>query len=341
VSEQIKVFFAACLYYSGLAHLARWWMQRSTPRLIILNYHQATGGDLRSHLLHLRRHYRMLHLEAALEELYSPPKKTEQRRDRRTPLVLTFDDGYRDNYTHAFTLACELQVPITIFLVPGYVDSGSPFPWLEGTRLAACTTTDKITLEGHTYQLDHPAERNRLAQAINFRLLHAKSIAERAAFLTAIRTTLAIFPSVTLEEQSVLPLTWDEIREMEESGWVSFGAHTVHHPMLAELEDPLEVEREIGECRTILEQKLGHSIRLFAYPFGQPHEVGKQAPQAAKKAGYDWVLTTVYGINTPRTDPQQLHRIYGDTSRHWLMAAVQASGVLHLLMTAVSQQRKE
>jgi hypothetical protein len=70
MDEQIKVFFAACLYYSGLVKLARWWMQRSGQRLIILNYHRATGGDLRSHLLYLRRHYRMLHLEEALEELY-------------------------------------------------------------------------------------------------------------------------------------------------------------------------------------------------------------------------------------------------------------------------------
>src|SRR5881394_1954812 len=120
--KQIGVFVAACFYYSGLVKLARWWTQRSGPRLIILNYHRATGGDLRSHLLYLRRHYRMLHLEEALEELYSSKEK-RQVRDLRTPLVLTFDDGYRDNYTHAFALARELQVPITIFLVPGYVES--------------------------------------------------------------------------------------------------------------------------------------------------------------------------------------------------------------------------
>src|SRR6266581_40222 len=129
--RQIGVFVAACFYYSGLVKLARWWTRRAGPRLIVLNYHRASGGDLRRHLLYLRRHYRMLHLEEALEELYSS-KATERVCDRRTPLVLTFDDGYRDNYTHAFPLACELRVPITIFLVPGYMERGYPFPWLEG-----------------------------------------------------------------------------------------------------------------------------------------------------------------------------------------------------------------
>src|SRR5213083_3787190 len=111
--KRVLTFIAACLYYSGLIKLARWWRGRSGHHLVILNYHQATGGDLRRHLLYLRRHYRLLHLEAALEELYMLPQEEKRVRDRRTPLVLTFDDGYRDNYTHAFALACELQVPIT------------------------------------------------------------------------------------------------------------------------------------------------------------------------------------------------------------------------------------
>ncbi|MGZ6391468.1 MAG: polysaccharide deacetylase family protein, partial [Ktedonobacterales bacterium] len=60
----------------------------------------------------------------------------KRSRDWRTPLVLTFDDGYRDNYAVAYALARELQIPLTIFLIPGYIDSGDHFWWLEGARLA-------------------------------------------------------------------------------------------------------------------------------------------------------------------------------------------------------------
>ncbi len=184
--RQIGVFVAACFYYSGLVKLARWWTRRSGPRLIILNYHRASGGDLRRHLLYLRRHYRMLHLEEALEELYTPSKDGEDRCDRRTPLVLTFDDGYCDNYTHAFALACELQIPITIFLIPGYVESGDYFWWQEGKRLALRSRADKVTVEGRTHQLDQPEERNKLAQVIDTHLRRAESVAEREAFLEAV-----------------------------------------------------------------------------------------------------------------------------------------------------------
>jgi len=327
--RQIGVFVAACFYYSGLVKLARWWTQRSGPRLIILTYHRASGGDLRHHLLYLRRHYRMLHLEEALEELYTPSKDAEYRSDRRTPLVLAFDDGYRDHYVHAFALACELQIPITVFLIPGYVESGDYFWWQEGKRLAQRSQADKVTVEGRTHQLDQPEERNMLAQTIDNHLRRAGSVAEREAFLAAVREALAVPSSVAVEE-ATLPLTWAEIHEMDRSGWVSFGAHTMHHPILAYLSDPAEVQREVAECRTVLEQQLGHPVRTFAYPVGKPEHIGDAALRAVREAGYDWAVTTIYGTNTPRSNPHQLRRVAGDVTRHWLVMAAEASGLWKL-----------
>src|SRR5947208_6216707 len=176
--KQLGILLPACFYYSGLVKLVCWWRQRAGQRLIILTYHCATGGDLRRHLLYLRRHYRMLHLEEALEELYMPPQEEKRVRDRRTPLVLTFDDGYRDSYTHAFALACELQVPIAIFLIPGYVESGDYFWWQEGQRLVRRAQVGVVTIGGRTYHLSQQGEQDMLAQTIDVRLRKATSVAE-------------------------------------------------------------------------------------------------------------------------------------------------------------------
>ncbi len=116
--RKMAIVLAALFYYSGLVHIVVWCSRLSSQRLIILNYHRALGGDLRRHLLYFRRYYRVLHLEEALEELYADPGKSK-RKDRRTLLVITFDDGHRDNYTCAFALARELQIPITIFIATG------------------------------------------------------------------------------------------------------------------------------------------------------------------------------------------------------------------------------
>src|SRR6266700_6017468 len=325
--RQIGVFVAACFYYSGLVKLARWWTRRSGPRLIILNYHRASGGYLRHHLLYLRRHYRMLHLEEALEELYTPSKDGEDRCDRRTPLVLAFDDGYRDNYTHAFALACELQIPITIFLIPGYIESGDYFWWLAGRRFVNDAQVTEATIEGHTYGLNQPKERKALTQVIDDHLRHAVSVAEREAFLVSFHRQLAVSTSVAPEEEAALPLTWTEVREMEESGYVSFGAHTMHHPILAYLTDLAEVQNEVRDCRVVLEQQLGHPVRAFAYPVGQLQHIGDNVVHAVQQAGYDWALTTIYGFNTPQSDPHLLRRIEVDVSQHWLVIAAEVAGL--------------
>ncbi len=334
--ENLRVLVAACLYYSGLVRLARWCMARSGRHLIILNYHRATGGDLRRQLLYLRRHYRIMHLEDALEEFYPSHKEKKQRRDRRIPLALTFDDGYHDNYTYGFALARELQVPFTIFLIPGYIESGEPFWWREGERLVCDAQVDVVAIEGHTYHLGQLEERRALAQIIDTRAHHAQSIAERETFLADTRGALGVFSSVG-EEEGALPLTWVQVREMEESGIVSFGAHTMRHPILGYLADPAEVQQEVGECRRVLEQQLGHPVRTFAYPVGKPEHIGVEGLQAVKEAGYRWALTTIEEVNNPQTDPYLLRRLPGDLAQHWLVMASELVGLLGV----VSRLRKK
>src|SRR6266550_792415 len=190
--KRVLTFIAACLYYTGVVKLALWSAQRSGQRLIILNYHRASGGNLRRHLLYLRHHYCILPLEAALEELYKPLAEGKRMRNQHMPLVLTFDDGYHDNYTYGFALACEMQVPMTIFLIPGYIESGDYFWWLEGDRLVRYAQADKVTIEGHTYHLDQAEERKALIEAIDARLRYASSVAECEAFLRAVREALEV-----------------------------------------------------------------------------------------------------------------------------------------------------
>jgi peptidoglycan/xylan/chitin deacetylase (PgdA/CDA1 family) len=325
--NNLRILVAACFYYTGLVKLVRWWTLRSGRCLVILNYHRASGGDLRSHLLYLRRHYRILHLEEALEELYKPCKEGLHGGDRRPLLALTFDDGYYDNYTCGFSLVRELQVPITIFLIPGYIGSGNHFWWREADRLVRQAQVGVVSIKGRSYHLGQREERKALAQTIEACLCSATSVAEREAFLASTRQALAAPSSVTASEKLTLALEWAQVEEMEESGWVSFGAHTMHHPVLAYLTDPAEVRFEVGECRAVLEQKLGHPVRAFAYPLGKPEHIGDDGPCTVQRAGYAWAVTTIPGFNTPQSDPYLLRRLNVGPNQHWLVMAAETAGV--------------
>ena len=318
--NRVRVYLSACFYYSGLVKLVRWWTRHEKTRLIILYYHQASRGDLRSHWLYLRRHYRILPLEAALEELFLSHQTGVQSKDRRTLLALTFDDGYDDNYTHAFPLACELQIPITIFLIAGYIESGTAFWW--ASRLLRLAQVEQATWEGQTYHLEDQEERKELARKIDARFSACTSSVERAKLLASLYEKLAVPSSVVLKEEPAPLLTWAHVREMLESEWVSFGAHTIHHPDLAL--DSAEVQREVGACRTLLEQELGCPVLSFAYPFGS---IGDKAPGAVKQAGYDWAVTTIPGSNTCRSDPHLLRRRKMDETKHWLVVATETAGI--------------
>lgn len=333
MNERVREVLAAGFYYSGMVGLAHWWIRRSRRRLIILNYHSAVGENLRHHMLYLRRHYRLMHLEDALDEWYAPHQK-KQNRDRRLPLVLTFDDGYLDNYSHGLQLARELHVPITVFLVPGYTETGHYFWWLAAEYLVQHTKVEKVAIAGRFYTLAESAERVALMQAIDVHVRHAPSVAEREQFLSDLQQAFEVvlpqrIPSE--EDNGLLPLTWAEIREMEQSGWVSFGAHTMHHPVLAYLADSNELAQEVTACRQELERQLEHPVRTFAYPIGKFEHFGDRGLQAVKEAGYTWALTTIEETNTMQTDPYLLCRLPGDVEQHWLVMAAELTGLLGIL----------
>ncbi len=327
--KRILVGIAGIFYYSGLVALARWLTQRAGPHVVILNYHSATGGSFLQHMRYLRRHYRIMHVEAALEELYAQRKDPAYKSKKRTPLVITLDDGYRDNFTYAKEIAHDLCTPISIYLIPDYIESGARFWWLEGKSMARRAQAEEVTLTDRTFHLKNPEERGALAQYIDDRARFATSVAEREEFLASMRAllNLSVTPHEKDRDDAMLPVNWEQVKVMDEGGWVSFGAHTMHHPILSYLTDPAEVRQEVVECRQVLEQKLGHPVRTFAYPVGQAQHIGSDVVQAVRDAGYDWALTTTYGINTPKTDPILLKRIEADVDQHWLVVAAEAAGL--------------
>lgn len=64
-----------------------------------------------------------------------------------------------------------------------------------------------------------------------------------------------------------LPMTWDQIRTLSLTGLVTIGSHTHSHADLAQLGGP-DIRRELHDSRMLIEDRLGITVRHFAYPFG-------------------------------------------------------------------------
>jgi peptidoglycan/xylan/chitin deacetylase (PgdA/CDA1 family) len=341
----VRLCLAAAFYYTGLVRgVLRWRRRGGRQYLIILNYHRAAGGRLEDHMRYLQRHYRVADLESALRDLYADDRGDgSERGEWRPPLVFTFDDGYLDNYTHALPWAEELRVPISVFPVPAYAESGRCFWWLAPRYLVSLTRAERVVLGDRDYDLSRDADRDALVADMHTSLLEAASLEAREALVGRAEQAMGVsLPTRrgAATDDGALPATWAELMQMRESGWVSFGAHTVHHPVLAQLTDGHELEREVRDSRRELEQRLDQPVRTFAYPIGKFRDIGDRGVRAVREAGYTWALSTIEGVNTSETDPYLLRRLPGDIRVHWLILEAELAGLLGIASRVRARMRR-
>ena len=77
------------------------------------------------------------------------------------------------------------------------------------------------------------------------------------------------------------PMTWEQIIELKKRGFL-FGAHTIDHYCIND-DNTLELEHQIGDCRKIIEDKLGEECEYFAFPYGQMKHANYKSIEIACK----------------------------------------------------------
>jgi len=220
--------------------------------------------------------------------------------------AVTFDDGFRDNYEKAFPILKQLEVPATIFLTTGFVESGQS-PWFIEFRYLFMQTPKRhleIELAGQTqsFSLANPLEK-RSASDMLMNYMQSCPNEERLSILRHLPSILDV--DLTDRLQSLM-LTWDQIREMSQNG-ISFGAHTVTHPVLTRI-SPETLRREVSGSKATIEEKTGLSANVFAYPFGKRKHYPRSAPMILKDLGFLCAVTTEPGANSANTPIYELKR---------------------------------
>jgi len=297
------------------------WPRTAEPRFAILCYHRVgvEGVPLYSRLeprvfeaqmRQLRRHYRVLSLGELLSEM-----------DRPTSVVpgvaITFDDGYRDVFEHAFPILRKYEIPATIFAVAEAIETGTA-PWYDRIFLALAIhseTTLTIELDGPTeFSLQGFAARVAATNCI-IRWLRTQSDCRRREFCAELNRRLPV-PEQQLQGRM---LTWEHLRTMQAHG-VICGSHTVSHPVLSRLNRE-SLLGELRDSRLLLEQRLGRPVTDFAFPFGKPEDCTGVTAAELASCGYLSAATTIPGSNRPGANPYALRRVsFGDQTHTGLFA---------------------
>jgi len=118
-------------------------------------------------------------------------------------------------------------------------------------------------------------------------------------------------------------LTWSEVREMRDSGLVSFGSHTVAHVLLTRVSSARS-EREIVLSKQLLESRIGVPVTAFSYPLGN---MNARVREQVIRAGYALAVAANPGKRGPDDDVFAIKRLrISEKARSPLLFAFQTSG---------------
>lgn len=275
----------------------------SGRRLVVLNYHRigdaeqavydpevysATVDDFEQQVTFLKSTLGILSLDEALEWL-------EQGKSRaRAAALITFDDGYIDNFQLAFPVLRSLGTTATFFLPTSFVGTNH-LPWWDVISYCVRHATSRHLNLSHLdmADIDLEATSTKAATRAILACYRSPKVTDSRQFLNAIEVATGVIPPTP--DRTFLD--WNEAAEMI-AGGMSIGSHTHRHEVLAKL--PLDEQvRELKVSRRMLEEKLSIRGDVLAYPVGGRDAFSQDSFAALEQADYRAAFSYYGGTNRP------------------------------------------
>jgi peptidoglycan/xylan/chitin deacetylase (PgdA/CDA1 family) len=227
---------------------------------------------------------------------------------RRPKVVVTFDDGYRDNLANALPIAESKGIPITVFVTSGILGNHNGLWWDRlGTLLRSRPPRVReidLPVGGRTVRLPLGASGIRADLDSVRRHLLPLRVAEIEQALDVISEQWQVSSAPPPDAATLTP---EDLRQLAASDTVTIGAHTVDHVRLRD-RPAREQQDTISGSKKELEQSIGRAVPHFAYPFGHRDDFDDRSVDAVRSAGFDTACTAIPGTARSSTDPYRLPR---------------------------------
>jgi len=314
-----RLLVATMLRYLGAFRLERLILSRSSR--FILAFHRVLPDDeinrlldpqmyltvrvFRQLLVFLRSHYDVVHLE----ELLTWDKFTKGR--RKPACALTFDDGYMDNYTNAFPILKEMEMPATVFLTAALVGT-SRLLWNDAVSIAFARMSGDPEARAYLHQLlcafgvsvSIPSDLSGVRYYLTLRsIVEQVKTWPHAKISNLLSKMEPCAAGDWAKSASFRLLSWDQVREMSREGIV-FGAHTLSHYILT-VEDKTTAQKEIQDSKSLIESKLGKPTDTMAFPNGSYND---EVVRMARQAGFRIAVTLEKKYISARCDRMRIGR---------------------------------
>lgn len=283
------------------------------------------ASDFREQLLWLSRHFEPIGLDGLHRW------ETEEWNSRKPPLLITFDDGYRNNFQVAAPILLECGWPAVFFLATGYIGTDRML-WTDEVRSRVLNWPDPtIQMPGDgniQQQMSIPLpERIELMRRIK-QSCKELSEGDRAEYITYLRARVP--GSIPVDDPEARAfMSWDEARLLVKMGF-DIGSHTVEHSILARL-DAAALQEELRRSKKMIEKEIGRNCLAVAYPNGQAQDVSEAVYDEVRAAGYVYGFMGTPGWQQRTGDPRRIQRIHAPGHQNLDTFQFYASGLHELL----------
>lgn len=255
--------------------------------------------DFEKQMKYLLRTHKIISLEQMAKIILE--RKTLPKR----AAVVTFDDGYKDNYTNAFPILKKYNIPATIFLTTGNIGTNNLF-WWDKVEYILCNTKLKRFDLGDFGDISPPSGSNILKSLGEIMSRFNRTPEDKKCVLIDKLVKISDVDVPKNLGRDII-MSWDEVKEMNENG-INFGAHTVTHPILTRV-SLQQAKHEITKSKKDIEKRLNKPVTTFSYPNGLADDFNEEIKNLLKENGFICASTIIPKMTTKKTDLFELGRL--------------------------------
>lgn len=279
-------------------------------KLIVLMYHGITKNHERlgiedygvNHLDYLEFQKQMKYLSKHYNVISADDLRRNVLEAKPLPkraVLITFDDGYKNNYTAAFPILKSFEFPAIIFVSPGFISQERPL-WVDSI-IYSLSKTSKENLELRfadkikSFRIETDAEKIRADKEIFLALLNMDIEARQKAIDSITRQTGCDLSKNFSKYEDYTLIPWENLKEMKDNG-IYVGSHGQNHLCLAGLTYS-RIQEEINLSTQEIFDRVGEKPLFFAYPWGASYTYNDTVKKALRDKGYICAFTSLRGLN--------------------------------------------
>ena len=218
-------------------------------------------------------------------------------------LVLTVDDGWRDNLVHGLPIFRRHQVPFCIYVATGMVSQEFIYWWYLVEDLILANAQIRLS-NGRVFDCSTRTRKERAFLAIRDCVMRLSQ--QELDF--QLRNLFADYSVDWNAYRQDLALTWEHVRELAKEPLATIGCHTHSHRSFRGCSEQ-DIIADIARSRTLMRTHAGLEMKHFCFPFGGRSAISGQHIDLIRSLQFDTATTTRRGFVSKRTDPLQIPRI--------------------------------